>query len=110
RSAAYDDAALEGIRRVLGAPAHVGLLAARIAEVRMGTTGATNALLERKGEPVVLVGSRGDTTVADAYLSPVLSRYTQAIARTLDAGASGPRIFFMTSNGGLATPEFFRGK
>jgi 5-oxoprolinase (ATP-hydrolysing) len=50
--------------------------------------------------------SRGDTTVADAYLSPVLARYTQRIA-----GALGEtKLFFMTSNGGLAAPEFFRGK
>ncbi len=51
--------------------------------------------------------SRGDTTVADAYLSPVLRRYTARIA-----GALGDtvKLFFMTSNGGLAAPDFFRGK
>ena len=218
-SAAYDDAALEGIRRTLGVATNARIPSGLIGEVRMGTTVATNALLERKGEPMVLITtrgfadqlrignqsrpklfalnielpdmlyaqvieadervtaegeifrhldevalrrdlqaarangiaacailflhgyrypahearaaeiareagftqisashetaalpkfvSRGDTTVADAYLSPVLRRYT---ARIKGALGEGPRLFFMTSNGGLAAPDFFRGK
>ena len=54
----YADAAVEGVRRILGAgsgPLPDGL----VAEIRMGTTVATNALLERKGEPVVLAITRG---------------------------------------------------
>ncbi|WP_284222452.1 hydantoinase B/oxoprolinase family protein [Brevundimonas denitrificans] len=54
----YADAAVEGVRRILGAgtgPLPAGL----VDEVRMGTTVATNALLERKGEPVVLAITRG---------------------------------------------------
>ncbi|HEX4292507.1 MAG TPA: hydantoinase B/oxoprolinase family protein [Rhizomicrobium sp.] len=218
QNAAYDDAALEGIRRVLGVAPGVPIPQEWIGEVRMGTTVATNALLERKGEPTVLVTTkgfadqlrignqarpklfalkielpdmlyarvveadervafdgevlrwldeialladlrkaradgiaacaihfmhgyrfpahelraaeiareagfsqisvghqaaalpkfvpRGDTTVADAYLSPVLNRYTARIS-----GALGDvRLFFMTSNGGLASADFFRGK
>src|SRR6185437_5185967 len=58
-SAAYDDAALEGIRRALGVAANARIPSERIGEVRMGTTVATNALLERKGEPTVLVTTRG---------------------------------------------------
>jgi 5-oxoprolinase (ATP-hydrolysing) len=57
--AAYDDAALEGIRRFLGIAAGTVLPKARIASVRMGTTVATNALLERKGDPVALVMTAG---------------------------------------------------
>ncbi|HEY4124481.1 MAG TPA: hydantoinase B/oxoprolinase family protein [Rhizomicrobium sp.] len=218
----YDDAALEGIRRALGIAPNEAIPSARIAEVRMGTTVATNALLERKGERVALITtrgfadqlrigyqnrpklfalkielpemlyarvveadervtaegevlhpldeaalirdlavlrhegfsacaivflhgyrhplherravelarvagftqvsashetvplmryvSRGDTTVADAYLSPVLSRYADRIAGAIGAGEKGPHLFFMTSNGGLAAPDFFRGK
>jgi len=218
----YDDAALEGIRRALGVVSNAPIPAERIAEIRMGTTVATNALLERKGERVALIVtrgfadqlrigyqnrpklfalkivlpdmlyervveadervtaegeilrpldehglretlaalrgdgftacaivfmhgyrypahekraaeiaralgftqistshetvplakfvSRGDTTVADAYLSPVLARYADRIVRAIDARESGPRLFFMTSNGGLAAPQFFRGK
>ncbi|MBS0279398.1 MAG: hydantoinase B/oxoprolinase family protein [Proteobacteria bacterium] len=215
---AYDDAALEAIRRCLGVKINAAIPADKIAEVRMGTTVATNALLTRGGERTVLVTtkglrdqlrigyqhrprlfalnialpdmlyesvieadervtaegdvlaaldeaalrrdlaaarkngidacaivflhgyrtpaheqraaeiareagfaqvsvssdtvplmkyvSRGDTTVADAYLSPVLSRYASRISRAL----GGTRLYFMTSNGGLAAPDFFRGK
>jgi 5-oxoprolinase (ATP-hydrolysing) len=218
----YEDAALEGIRRALDVPTNAAIPSDRIAEVRMGTTVATNALLERKGERVALIAtrgfadqlrigyqnrpklfalnielpqmlyarvieagervtaqgeilisldeaalkrdletlrhegfaacaivflhgyrfpaherraaelareagftqisvshetvplmryvSRGDTTVADAYLSPVLSRYASRIAQAIGAREGGPRLFFMTSNGGLAAPDFFRGK
>ena len=217
-SAEYDDAALEGIRRYLGVPAGAPIPSERVAEVRMGTTVATNALLTRGGEPLVLVTtrgfrdqlrigyqnrpklfglkielsemlyarvieagervtaegevlrpldeislrenlqgahadgfsacaivflhgyrhpeherraaeiarelgftqistshetmplmkfvSRGDTTVADAYLSPVLSRYADGVSRAL----GNTPLYFMTSNGGLASPPFFRGK
>ena len=209
---AYDDAALEGIRRCAGVPTNSTIPADKIAEVRMGTTVATNALLTRNGERTVLVTtkglrdqlrlgyqhrpklfalnielpdmlysqvieadervtaegevltaldeaglrrdleaarkdgieacaivflhgyrypahekraaqiahdvgfdqvsvsydtvplmryvSRGDTTVADAYLSPVLARYADRISRAL----GGTRLYFMTSNGGLAAP------
>jgi 5-oxoprolinase (ATP-hydrolysing) len=55
----YEDAALHGIRGFLGLGAGEPIPAARIAGVKMGTTVATNALLERKGEPVVLVTTRG---------------------------------------------------
>ncbi|HSZ73180.1 MAG TPA: hydantoinase B/oxoprolinase family protein, partial [Rhizomicrobium sp.] len=218
----YDDAALEGIRRAFGVETNAPIPSERIAEIRMGTTVATNALLERKGERVALIVtrgfadqlrigyqnrpklfalkielpdmlyervieadervtaegkilhplnearlrddlaklredgfatcaivfmhgyrytahekraaeiarelgfkqistshetmplpkfvSRGDTTVADAYLSPVLSRYADRIVQAVGAHAGGPRLFFMTSNGGLAAPRFFYGK
>ncbi len=56
--ARYDDAAVEGVRRTL--VEHDGPApASRIDEVRMGTTVATNALLERRGEPTVLAITRG---------------------------------------------------
>ncbi|GAA4507582.1 hydantoinase B/oxoprolinase family protein [Actinoallomurus oryzae] len=55
----YRDPAVAGIRHVLGAPAHVPVRAGLIESVRLGTTVATNALLERKGEPTVLVISEG---------------------------------------------------
>src|ERR1051326_2666622 len=56
---AYDDAALEGIRHCLDIPSAEAIPPDRIAEVRMGTTVATNALLTRSGEPLVLVTTRG---------------------------------------------------
>ena len=55
----YDDAALAGIRDLLGVPRGKAIPAERVAEVRMGTTLATNALLERKGEPTALFITRG---------------------------------------------------
>src|SRR5580704_5755422 len=55
----YPDAAVEGIRRLLGLAPEESITAQRVACVKMGTTVATNALLERKGERTVLVITRG---------------------------------------------------
>ena len=55
----YPDAAVEGIRRLLGLAPEESIPAQRVACVKMGTTVATNALLERKGERTVLVITRG---------------------------------------------------
>ncbi|OYU35494.1 hydantoinase B/oxoprolinase family protein [Novosphingobium sp. PASSN1] len=55
----YADAATAGIRRILGIAPAATIPPGSIAEVRMGTTVATNALLERKGEPVLLLITRG---------------------------------------------------
>ena len=218
----YDDAAIEGIRRLLGLAEDEPIPAGRVDEVKMGTTVATNALLERRGEPTVYVTtrgfgdalrigyqarpdlfaldivlpdmlygrvveaderiaadgtvlqpldegevrdtlrqcrsdgfdslaitlmhgyrhtdheqrigaiarelgfgqvsvshevsplmklvSRGDTTVVDAYLSPILRRYVGRVDERLRPGGVGPRLQFMQSNGGLADAHRFRGK
>ncbi|WP_201494271.1 hydantoinase B/oxoprolinase family protein [Rubrivivax sp. A210] len=55
----YADAAVEGIRRLLDLAAGEAITPARVECVKMGTTVATNALLERKGEPTLLVTTRG---------------------------------------------------
>ena len=55
----YADAAVEGVRRLLGLTADQPIPAERVACVKMGTTVATNALLERKGEPTLLITTRG---------------------------------------------------
>ncbi|TPX13261.1 uncharacterized protein E0L32_006234 [Thyridium curvatum] len=61
----YDDAPLEGIRRIMShfggreIPRGEALDTSRIDSIRMGTTVATNALLERKGEPIALVVTKG---------------------------------------------------
>jgi len=55
----YQDAAIAGIRALLGVPAKQSIPVEQIECVKMGTTVATNALLERKGEPTVLVVTRG---------------------------------------------------
>ena len=56
---AYDDAALEGIRQFLGIASDAPIPCERIGAVKMGTTVATNALLERKGDATALVITRG---------------------------------------------------
>ena len=55
--------------------------------------------------------SRGDTTVVDAYLSPVLRRYVNQVDHQLrGADGTGPRLMFMQSNGGLTDAHHFQGK
>ena len=56
--------------------------------------------------PLLRLVPRGDTTVVDAYLSPILRRYVDQVAADLP----GVRLFFMQSNGGLAEAHHFQGK
>ena len=219
---AYDDAAVQAIRDLLGLKVGEAIPAGAIGAVKMGTTVATNALLERRGEPTLLVTTkgfrdaleigyqarsdifarnirkpeqlyakaieidertladgtietapdlesaraalarakldgfaavaivfmhgyrfpanerqiagvarelgfaqvsvshecsplikmvgRGDTTVVDAYLSPILARYVRRVADALDAGRTGARVMFMMSSGGLTAAELFAGR
>ena len=62
-------------------------------------------------EAAALIGlvARGDTTVADAYLSPLLLRYVRAFCDELAARYPGARAEFMQSSGGLVDAEGFRG-
>jgi len=218
----YEDAAIEGIRRLLELGANEELPVAALESVKMGTTVATNALLERTGEPTVLVitrgfrdqlrigyqdrpklferqirlpsplyrkvieaserisaqgevllsldadalgeqlraayaegyracavvfmhawrdgrheriaaeiarelgfeqistshevsplmklVSRGDTTVVDAYLSPILRRYVRQVEGALRRADGSVPLFFMKSNGGLTSAARFEGK
>ena len=57
--------------------------------------------------PLMKLVGRGDTTVADAYLSPLLRRY---IDRVADELGEGVRLMFMQSNGGLTDARLFQGK
>ena len=56
-----------------------------------------------------LVG-RGDTTVVDAYLSPILRRYVDQVADALNVGENCKALMFMQSNGGLTDARKFQGK
>jgi 5-oxoprolinase (ATP-hydrolysing) len=56
--------------------------------------------------PLMKLVARGDTTVVDAYLSPILRRYVDGVA----AQMPGVRLFFMRSNGGLAEARHFQGR
>lgn len=221
-SAHYEDAAIEGIRRGLGLAQDATIPTDRIHSVKMGTTVATNALLERKGAPTVLVTtcgfrdalaigyqhrpdlfklkitkpellashiievhervsahgevllpldldeartdfsaafekgfrsiaillmhgyrytahekalaklardigftqisashhvsplmkfvSRGDTTVVDAYLSPILRTYVDKVDGNLDREGTDCSLMFMRSNGGLTAANLLQGK
>ncbi|MAB12551.1 hydantoinase B/oxoprolinase family protein [Parvibaculum sp.] len=218
----YEDAALQGIRELLSVGTNDPLPGDRIGAVKMGTTVATNALLERKGEPTLLLTNRGfrdalaigyqnrphlfrlriekpellyakvaetggrmsasgeeleafdaenaraalqeafdeglqavaicfmhgyrypahetqaaeiareigftqistshgvsplmkfvargDTTVVDAYLSPVLRRYVDRVAGAIGTDDPATRLFFMQSSGGLTEAHLFEGK
>jgi len=59
-----------------------------------------------EASPLMKLVSRGDTTVVDAYLSPILRRYVDRV----EAAVSGTRLMFMQSSGGLTDAHFFQGK
>ncbi|MBL8588494.1 MAG: hydantoinase B/oxoprolinase family protein [Methylobacteriaceae bacterium] len=60
--------------------------------------------------PLIKLVGRGDTTVVDAYLSPILKRYVDRVAEELDVERSGARLMFMMSSGGLTAADLFAGK
>ncbi|MGB0085574.1 MAG: hydantoinase B/oxoprolinase family protein [Rhodomicrobiaceae bacterium] len=60
--------------------------------------------------PLVKLVGRGDTTVVDAYLSPILNRYVTQVEDALDARRTGARVKFMMSSGGLTAASLFQGK
>jgi 5-oxoprolinase (ATP-hydrolysing) len=66
--------------------------------------------------PLIKLVGRGDTTVVDSYLSPILRRYVTRVARELHGdhlppqGGRGTKLMFMMSSGGLTAAELFRGK
>ena len=60
--------------------------------------------------PLMKLVSRGDTTVVDAYLSPILRRYVDEVERDLGASAGATRLQFMQSSGGLTDARLFQGK
>ncbi|WCT74958.1 hydantoinase B/oxoprolinase family protein [Sphingomonas naphthae] len=69
--------------------------------------GFTQVSISHEVAPLVRLVGRGDTTVVDAYLSPVLRRYVDRVAGALGAGT---RLLFMQSSGGLTEASAFRGK
>ncbi|MES9608127.1 hydantoinase B/oxoprolinase family protein [Actinomadura sp. NPDC000929] len=102
--AAYDD----GFRSVAIVSMHayrqplheiaIGLIARRIGFPQVSESHATS--------PLMKLVSRGDTTVVDAYLSPILRRYVDQVSAELE----GAPIMFMRSSGGLTEAHAFRGK
>jgi 5-oxoprolinase (ATP-hydrolysing) len=101
----YDDAAVQGIRDLLWDDGGSGMLEERIDAVKMGTTVATNALLERKGDRTLLVITRG---FADA-----LQIGYQARPRLFDRHIILPELLYerveevnerVDASGGIVTP------
>jgi 5-oxoprolinase (ATP-hydrolysing) len=86
-------------------PAHermVGAIARALGFAQVSESHVASALIK-------LVG-RGDTTVVDAYLSPILARYVGQVSRDLDVARTGARVMFMMSSGGLTSAKLFAGK
>ena len=68
--------------------------------------GFTQVSVSHVVSPLMKLVGRGDTTVVDAYLSPILRRYVERLAAEL----RGVRLLFMQSNGGLTDARRFQGK
>ncbi|MEH2449419.1 MAG: hydantoinase/oxoprolinase family protein [Nostoc sp.] len=75
---------------------------ARLAE----QIGFTKISVSHQVSPLMKLVSRGDTTVVDAYLTPILRRYVNQIASQLP----GVKLMFMKSDGGLVAAQQFQGK
>ncbi len=74
--------------------------------------GFTQVSVSHEVSPLMKLVSRGDTTVVDAYLSPILRRYVEQVEADLtgDNSTGGPRLQFMQSSGGLTDAKLFQGK
>ncbi len=68
--------------------------------------GFTQISTSHETSPMMKFVSRGDTTVVDAYLSPILRRYVEQVAGEMP----GVKLFFMQSSGGLTDAQVFQGK
>ncbi len=82
-------------------PVHETTLAELAREI-----GFTQISTSHRVSPLMKLVARGDTTVVDAYLSPVLRRYVNQVAAEL----GDTRLLFMQSNGGLVDHVHFQGK
>ena len=102
--AAYDD----GVRAIAIAfmhayryPEHERACAELAHEI-----GFAQVSVSHQVSPLIKLVGRGDTTIVDAYLSPILRRYVDQVADEL----GGVKLMFMQSNGGLTDAHMFQGK
>ncbi|MEH1967234.1 hydantoinase/oxoprolinase family protein [Nostoc sp.] len=77
----------------------------QIAKIAQGIR-FTQISVSHQVSPLMKLVSRGDTTVVDAYLTPILRRYVNQVASQLP----GVKLMFMKSDGGLVAAEQFQGK
>ncbi|MFM2303984.1 MAG: hypothetical protein RLZZ135_1394 [Cyanobacteriota bacterium] len=82
----------------------------QVAEI-VRSIGFTQISLSHQVSPLIKLVSRGDTTVVDAYLSPILRRYVDRVAIALgEQEGKSCELMFMQSNGGLTRAQNFQGK
>jgi 5-oxoprolinase (ATP-hydrolysing) len=95
-------------------PAHEALVASLAREMVFPQVSVSHEV-----SPLVRLVGRGDTTVVDAYLTPILRRYVEHVASELgvaadpppsQTGEDRPRLMFMMSSGGLTAAHLFQGK
>lgn len=88
-------------------PTHEQQLATLAKEIGFTQVSASHIV-----SPLMKLISRGDTTVVDAYLSPILRRYVEGVTRQLSGESPENQIqlMFMQSNGGLTNAQQFQGK
>ncbi len=73
--------------------------------------GFSQVTLSHEASPLIKLVARGDTAVADAYLTPILRRYVAQVADALETRrGTTDRLMFMMSNGGLTDAERFQGR
>jgi len=102
------DAAAIVLMHAWKTPDHEAALAAMVRGMGFGQVSVSHEV-----SPLVKLVGRGDTTVVDAYLSPILRRYVARVADALGAtpaGEPGPTLQFMMSSGGMTAAEKFQGK
>ncbi|GGB17168.1 hydantoinase B/oxoprolinase family protein [Allosediminivita pacifica] len=90
------------------APEHEKQIEAVAREVGLGQVSVSHEV-----SPLIKLVGRGDTTVVDAYLTPILSRYVEKVAGALGAtppDEDGPTLLFMMSSGGLTAADRFKGR
>lgn len=106
--AAYDAGiravAIAGLHAYLN-PAHELAVAELAAQI-----GYTQISCSHQVSRLAKLAPRGDTTVVDAYLSPILRRYVQQVTDALDLGRACDQLLFMQSSGGLTDASLFEGK
>jgi 5-oxoprolinase (ATP-hydrolysing) len=85
-------------------PEHEKLLASLARDI-----GFTQVSASHEVSPLAKIVSRGETTLVDAYLTPILMRYVDRIASSINADEPG-KLLFMQSSGGLVDAKKFRGR
>jgi hypothetical protein len=86
-------------------PAHEQAVAALARDLGFAQVSVSHAV-----SPLIKLVGRGDTTVVDAYLTPLLVRYVAQVSADLGLGPGDRRLMFMMSSGGLTTAARFQGK